>query len=68
DANDRTALHRAAEAGHAPVAQQLLDHSPELIRARDHEGCTPLHHAASRGRVEVLELLVRRGAKLNVKD
>ena len=49
------------------VVSLLLSHGAE-INVRDEEsGSTPLHHAASWGRVEVTELLVAEGADLNVR-
>ena len=32
------------------------------VNARDHDGYTPLHHAASRGDMEVIRYLIERGA------
>jgi ankyrin repeat protein len=46
----------------------LLDRGAD-INARDNDTlATPLHHAASWGRTEVLKLLIDRGADLNLKN
>jgi ankyrin repeat protein len=50
------------------VVVLLLDKGAD-INAQDLEkGATPLHHAASWGRTEVLSILIARGADLNLKN
>jgi uncharacterized protein len=43
----------------------LLDKNPNLVRARDSSGYTPLHWASIDGNREVVELLIDRGAEVN---
>lgn len=52
-----TALHVAAACGHAPLVARLLRHSGVEAEVADNEGHAPLHHAASRGHVGVVEVL-----------
>jgi ankyrin repeat protein len=54
--------HRTAPDGWLPTVQFLVDVMGADVNARDFMGYTPLHHAASRGDVEVIEFLVSRGA------
>jgi len=74
-AADPESRHRAlalsAQLGHADVVRLLLDagedpnrHNPEGL----HSHGTPLHHAALSGHATVVELLVERGARLDIKD
>ncbi len=64
DANDTTALMRAAYSDYAEVGrvQLLLSHGAEL-NARDKSGDTALGIARRKGRTAVVEILVNRGAK-----
>ena len=45
----------------------LLDADPELVHACDEAGMTPLHRAAENGQVEIVELLLARGADLEAR-
>ena len=36
--------------------------------ARDEDGATPLHLAVDRGALDIVELLIDNGAKVNVED
>lgn len=56
DLHGCTALHLAAEAGHAEVCRLLLDALVEA-NAQDKEGCTALHLAAMNGLGHVCTLL-----------
>jgi hypothetical protein len=61
-------IHDAASSGDTlKVVVQLLDH-PEWVNARDSDGYTPLHCAASRGHREVVEVLLRKGASINATN
>lgn len=57
----RTALHRAAEGGHAAVVELLLARSA-WPGAATTEGCTPLHLAAANGQTECVRMLVNAAA------
>ena len=55
-----SALHAAAEWGHAAVMQRLLQQADtELVNGGDEEGWTALHNAAEQGSVEVVQLLLQ---------
>jgi ankyrin repeat protein len=50
---DRTALHKAALAGDAERVKELLKKGADP-NAQDKDGYTPLHKAAEKGHVEVV--------------
>lgn len=64
DRHSRSALHRAAAAGHLPAVQLLAAWGAEVV-AGDSLGLTPLHHAARGGHVDVASHLLDRGAQVN---
>ncbi|RHZ04937.1 hypothetical protein DYB31_008594, partial [Aphanomyces astaci] len=51
-----TAIHRAAERGHATVVERLISLHPPLATSRDWLGRTYIAYAARHGHVNVLEL------------
>ncbi|RCV41022.1 hypothetical protein SEVIR_9G100400v4 [Setaria viridis] len=55
-----SALHLAAQHGHAAFAVEVLDKNEELLVARNDDGDTPLHLAAKAGKLEVAQLLIDR--------
>lgn len=55
--------HRYAPGGPMPAVRYLVEQLGADVNATDHEGNTPLHHAASRGDNEMIEYLVSKGAK-----
>jgi ankyrin repeat protein len=61
------ALALAAHLGRTAACSLLLDRGADPARAPLY-GITPLHFAASEGRRETIELLVARGAPLDVRD
>ena len=63
----RTALHRAAMAGHADIVSALLEWSAQ-VDAKDYGGGTPLHRAAAEGRTEAAKVLLAKGADPNARD
>lgn len=54
----------AIHADDTAKVQTLLQTSPAVVNEKDHEGTTPLHLAAARNRVAVIEALVAHGAKI----
>ena len=52
--------------GHAPVVQFILDQGIDVDTA-DNDGETPLHWAARKGHVEVMKILLARGAQVDKK-
>jgi ankyrin repeat protein len=54
--------HRFAPSGLLAGVKFLVEEAGADVNARDHEGNSALHHAASRGDVEMLKYLVSKGA------
>jgi ankyrin repeat protein len=54
--------HRYAPGGMLAAVKYLIEELNADVNARDHEGNTALHHAASRGDVEMILYLVSKGA------
>jgi ankyrin repeat protein len=54
--------HRYAPSGLLLAVKYLVEELGMDVNARDHEGSTPLHHAASRGDNEMILYLVSKGA------
>ena len=64
------ALSYAARNGHIDVADVLLDHGADIDALAPHMdvGCTPVHAAVSAGHFQMVEHLVERGARLDIRD
>jgi len=58
--------HRFAPGGMMAAVKYLVDDLHADVNAKDHEGNTALHNAASRGDNEMIEFLVSRGADATV--
>ncbi len=54
--------HRHAPDGWMPTMRFLVEELGADVNARDHNGYTPVHHAAARGDNEMILYLVERGA------
>jgi ankyrin repeat protein len=54
--------HRHVPDGWVPAVRFLVEELGADVNARDHNGYTPLHHAASRGDVALIRYLVSKGA------
>lgn len=73
DHHGRTPLHKAAVAGHVPIARMLVKYGAD-VAAVDHAKLTPLHSAVRcmdrKDSVEMVELLLKSGAGkvVNVGD
>ncbi|VAI78970.1 ankyrin repeat-containing protein At5g02620-like [Triticum dicoccoides] len=55
---ENTALHIAAELGHAGFAEEALGVDHKLLVTKNADGDTPLHLAARSGKVDMVELLI----------
>ena len=60
-------MHQAARRGYVSVVQALLDHGA-TIDARDAKKETPLRRAVNCRQIEIVRLLVRRGADPHLAD
>lgn len=67
DYKQKTALHRAAQAGFIKITNLLLDNGADL-EAADHKQMTPIYDAIYYGRPHTVKLLKKRGANLNHTD
>ena len=67
DADGQTALHWAADGGHAAVAAVLLEFGARPD-AQDADGSTPLHMACVCEQLDVARLLCERGADAALRD
>jgi ankyrin repeat protein len=63
-----TDLCEAARQGDLAAIVRILDREPAMVNARDSFGQTALHCAAGTGHKTVVELLIARGADVNVAD
>eukprot|EP00192_Tetraselmis_astigmatica_P021197 CAMPEP_0117657630 /NCGR_PEP_ID=MMETSP0804-20121206/5434_1 /TAXON_ID=1074897 /ORGANISM="Tetraselmis astigmatica, Strain CCMP880" /LENGTH=286 /DNA_ID=CAMNT_0005464099 /DNA_START=118 /DNA_END=978 /DNA_ORIENTATION=+ len=61
----RTALHKAAEAGHLEFVKWLLDQGVDY-RTSDNSGETPLHLAAVNGHADVVKLLLHQDGSQSI--
>ena len=66
DNDGKTALWWAVVYGHALV--ELLLNSGADVNARDRDGASPLAEAVKRGSIEVVKLLIERGADIHQAD
>lgn len=55
-------VHRHVPEGWLPAVRYLVEEHGADVNARDHNGFTPLHHAAARGDNELILYLVEKGA------
>jgi uncharacterized protein len=60
--------HRFAPGGMMAAVKYLVEELHVDVNARDHEGNTALHNAASRGDVEMIKYLVSKGADVKVTN
>ena len=62
-------FHEACNHGHSDVVDYLLNHGAmRHIDATGDQGVTPLIDAASAGNLQIIKLLLRRGANVHIKD
>jgi ankyrin repeat protein len=66
--NGMTPLHTASRCGRTAVVRLLLDHKAKLDATVKDTGATALQLAAVNGHVDVAELLIHRGAKVDAAN
>ena len=58
--------HRHVPDGWIPAVRYLVEELGADVNARDHDGYSPMHHAAARGDNELINYLVARGADVTL--
>ncbi|KAH7947100.1 hypothetical protein HPB52_007531 [Rhipicephalus sanguineus] len=68
--DDRNVLHMAVLSKNEDVLQLLLavKGSEQLINRKDCDGDTPLHHAARNAFLDIVQILLKRGARASAKN
>lgn len=61
-------MFHEVESGDVEAVRVLLDRDPGLIRSRDKDGYTMLHRAAQHGHLQLVELLIARGAPVDERS
>jgi catalase (peroxidase I) len=64
----RTALHKAAFWGHDDASKYLVEECKLDANAQDFSGDTALHDAARFGHAKVVDILIKGGASLSIKN
>lgn len=64
----RKPIHLAARIGDLRLVKEMVTRCPKCVHSVDAMLFTPLHWAAIKGRLEVVQYLVESGAHLNVRD
>ena len=59
---------KAAKSGEVQSIKALLEKDPDLIHATDRDGSTPLHCAAWKGHIEIVELLLDASAEIDAHN
>lgn len=63
-------LHIATLLGDKGIVEKLLVEAPgsKLIQSKDIHGLTPLHYAAALGRLDIMKIMIEKGAQLQESD
>eukprot|EP00934_Nitzschia_sp_Nitz4_P001023 Nitzschia sp. Nitz4//scaffold58_size112336//60326//62043//NITZ4_004037-RA/size112336-augustus-gene-0.8-mRNA-1//1//CDS//3329555001//1023//frame0 len=64
---EQTIAHLAAQEGNVKELHSAVEENSHLVKAKDENGWTPLHEGARAGHVDVVKLLIEKGADLNDK-
>ncbi|CAE6432524.1 unnamed protein product [Rhizoctonia solani] len=68
DTSAEDSVHGYAVSGNIERLRDCLDKQPQLVNSRDEFEYTPLHLATDRGHLEVVRLLLDKGANPSLKD
>lgn len=68
DSNGKTALHHCVDNQRTDAAEILLAFDESLIDLQDDNGHTALHLATVKGNAQLVELLLRHRARVNIRD
>lgn len=60
-------IHEAVQKGDIKTVKKLLEDNPQLVN-KENDSRTPLHIAAMQGKKEIAELIIKKGADVNIKD
>ena len=73
--DSQTPLHLASISGHAGIVDYILNdpvfsmaEMQDALQAQDRSGSTPLHEAVRYGRLEIVKMLLEKGARVNALD
>ena len=66
-AGERAELSLAIRQGNVERVKAIVEKSPALVRSADDSGFTPLHIAATAGRVDIIEFLLQCGAEMEAR-
>ena len=58
-------LHNAASSGDMATIQEILSKFPDMVNSKDVNSWQPIHEAVRSGNLDVIELLINRGADFN---
>jgi ankyrin repeat protein len=61
-------MFHEVESGDVEAVRVLLDKDPGLIRSRDKDGYTMLHRAAQQGHLQLMKLLIDKGAPVDERS
>jgi ankyrin repeat protein len=62
---EEKSIHEAARRGDLARVKMLLKDNPNFVSSKDNDGLMPLHHAASIGNKDMIELLLANNADVN---
>lgn len=68
DKDGFTPLHWAVLNGHIDIVNKLLENHQVDVNAQTTQGNTPLHLAAEKGDLKIIEVLVKKGANIEVRN